>query len=175
MEPVLESMRACDLRSGITIYPSQDRQLDQELADLVQDMPANFALLTDSSGQVIGFRGNRGKMDLVALGSLVAGDLAASQAIAQIIREHQDYQLVLRQGQSCNLFLAEAGRHLILLVQAPSEVPLGWSRMLVIETARHLDEILATPPDEDELYTPAIEPDGLQGLVGQALDDLWAN
>ncbi len=177
MDRSQESMLAYQLRNGMTIFPSQDKALDRALVDLVQEIPAHFALLTDSSGQVVSFRGDRGRMDLVALGSLVASDLAASQAIAQITNEYGDHQMVLRQGQHNNTFLMEAGRYLVLLVQVASDVPLGWARMLVVEAARHMASILSAPPeiDEDPVPTPELEQSDLTDLFSQALDSMWSN
>lgn len=161
MDALHDSIGSYSLRSGIVIFPSQDQAFDRVLIDLIQKIPARFALLTDTSGQLISFHGERGKMDLVVLGSLVASDLAASQAIAQIASESGEYQLVLRQGQQHNTFLVGAGRHLVLFVQTPAEVPLGWSRMLVMEAARQLHLALTTPPALDE---PPVTPEVEQGL-----------
>jgi predicted regulator of Ras-like GTPase activity (Roadblock/LC7/MglB family) len=172
-----ESIGSYSLRSGLTIFPSQDAAFDCVLSDLVQKVPARFALLTDTSGLQIGFRGERGQMDVMALGALVAGDLAASQAIADMTGEHADYQLVLRQGRHHNLLLVGAGRQLVLLVQAPADVPMGWSRMLVLEAARQLQAILETPPLFEEPLPAALEPveSGLTDLFSQALDSMWSD
>ncbi|CAG0927113.1 hypothetical protein PLCT1_00231 [Planctomycetaceae bacterium] len=177
-----ESIGSYSLRSGLTIFPAQDAAFERVLNDLVQKVPARFALLTDTSGLLIGFKGERNKMDLVALGSLVASDLAASQAVADITGEHADYQLALRQGQSHNLLLVGAGRQLVLLVQAPTDVPVGWSRMLVLEAARQLQTILAMPPQPEEPLTLApdstendLAETGLTDLFSQALDSMWSD
>ena len=172
-----ESMGSYSLRSGLTIFPAQDAAFDRVLDTLVQKIPAHFALLTDTSGLLIGFRGERGQLDVVALGALVAGDLAASQAIADMTGEPADYQLVLRQGHRHNLLLVGAGRQLVLLVQAPADVPVGWSRVLVLEAARQLQTILETPPLLDEPFPamPELAENGLTDLFSQALDSMWSD
>ncbi|MDQ6963699.1 MAG: hypothetical protein Q9M13_02125, partial [Mariprofundales bacterium] len=124
------------LRSGLTIYPSQDRAIDRLLAALVQKVPARFALLADVSGQVISARGDRHSvLEPVALGSLIAGDLAASHEIARLLGEYQSYQMILREGLTAHTFILEAGAYMVLLVQVSSEVPLGWARMVIREAA----------------------------------------
>ncbi|HTP11160.1 MAG TPA: hypothetical protein VMP08_23055 [Anaerolineae bacterium] len=165
-----------DLPTGITIFPAQAAEIDHALDDLVQNIPARFALLTEVSGLVISFRGERAKLDLVALGSLAASDVAASQTIARLTGEYEDYQLVLRQGQRNNTILSEVGRHLVLLVQTPSYVPLGWARMLVLEAARQLEVILnaAPKPADEATSAPQLEQAGLNDLFGQAFDNLWS-
>lgn len=181
MSDQVESIGQYSLRSGLTIFPAQDAAFEHVLNDLVQQVPARFALLTDTSGLLIGFKGDRERMDLVALGSLVASDLAASQAVAEITGEHADYQLVLRQGKAHNLLMVGAGRELVLLVQAATEVPVGWSRVLVLEAARQLQSILMMPPQPEEPMTLApdsaendLAENGLTDLFSQALDDMWS-
>ena len=48
-----------DLPSGITLYPSQDKAIDQVLNDLMQKSPAEFILLAEASGQVLSAMGER--------------------------------------------------------------------------------------------------------------------
>ncbi len=165
-----------DLPSGITIFPAQAAEIDHVLDDLIQRIPARFALLTETSGLVVSFRGERANLNLVALGSLAASDVAASQTIAHLTGEYESHQLVLRQGQHNNTLLSEVGQHLVLLVQAPSQVPLGWSRMLVLEAARRLVDILTAPlkPENETTSAPQLEQAGLNDLFGQAFDDLWS-
>ncbi len=167
------------LRSGLTIYPSQDRAINQALLDLVQKTPAHFVLLADVTGQIISARGNKEGIDLVPLGSLVAGDLAASQEIARLTGQYQDYQMVLREGQNSHTFIIEAGLQLALLVQISKDVPLGWGRVVIQKAAHQLADIVATIP-EDVVQNQAtaeeeqlLAQEELSDLFSDALDDLW--
>ncbi len=166
-----------DIRTGITISAAQAAEIDRVLDDLIQRVPARFVLLTEASGLVVSFCGERGNMDLVALASLAASDLAASQTIARLTGEYEHCQLVLRQGQQNNTILSEVGRHLVLLVQTPRQVPLGWARMLVIEAARQLEAILKAPPEpaDEATSAPQLEQGGLGDLFGQAFENLWSS
>ncbi len=171
------------LRSGLTIYPSQDQAIDHILAKMLRDIPARFALLCDVSGQVISVRGDRAGVEPVALGSLVAGDLAASQEIARMLGEYQAYQITLREGKAAHTFIAEAGAYLALLVQVAADVPLGWARMLILKNAQELAAIVETLPEELKTESDAPVPqaaesmfsdsDNLSEMFGNALDDIW--
>lgn len=167
------------LRSGLTIYPAQDRAINQALADLVQKTPAHLVLLADVTGQIIAARGATDEVDLTALGSLVAGDLAASQEIARLTGQYQDYQMVLREGQNIHTFIIEAGHAMALLVQITKDVPLGWGRMLIQKAAYQLADIVANLPDEASQNQTATEvehllaQEELSDLFNNALDDLW--
>lgn len=162
------------LRSGITIYPEQDKAISRLINDLAHKLPAQFILLTDVTGQVISARGEQNDIDLVSLGSLIAGDLAASREIARFTGQYQDYQTVLREGAQTHLFIIEAGHHLAFLVQVSNEVPLGWARMLSQNTARQLAEVMAHPPAEEESHFDLdLGQDDLPDLFSEALNEMW--
>jgi len=171
------------LRSGVFILPEQGEKFGQMLSSLLHSLPAKFVMLADVAGQVVMARGEHDGVDLVMLGSLVAGDLAASQEIARMMGEYQDYQIVLREGQRSHTFIAEAGHYLALLVQVDKETPLGWARMLIIKAARRLAEVMVEiVPSAAEIETMKQEAtlalhetkDSLADLFGDALDDMWS-
>jgi predicted regulator of Ras-like GTPase activity (Roadblock/LC7/MglB family) len=167
-----------NLRSGLVIFPSQQGALDRTLGELAHKIPAYFLLLADVTGQIISVRGEQMDTNLVALGSLVAGDLAASQEIARLTGQYEGYQLILREGQDAYTFIAEAGRHLVLFIQIANDVPLGWARMLIQKASHQLTDIVTSPPQqEDELEQPDFELDldseDLPDLFSDALDELW--
>jgi predicted regulator of Ras-like GTPase activity (Roadblock/LC7/MglB family) len=161
------------MRNGCTIYPAQEDAIEKLLAEFMQQCPARFALLTDTSGLVITAHGERGAVDLIALASLVAGDTAASQEIARLTGQYQNYQLVLREGTKTNTFIVEAGRFLVLFVQVSMDIPLGWARLLIRETGRQCAEIIATPPDEIEELKLGLDGARLSDMIGESLDSMW--
>lgn len=177
-----KSNQMYQLRSGLVILPSHQKAIDKMLSSLIQKLPARFILLTDVTGQVISVRGEQGKINVVALGSLVAGDLAASQEIARLTGEYEDYQMILREGQASHTFIAEAGSYLALMVQVSHEVPLGWARMLIQQAAKELPDVLDQEPEADEATfnqliaeqeSEVFEEENLSDLFDDALDDLW--
>jgi predicted regulator of Ras-like GTPase activity (Roadblock/LC7/MglB family) len=169
---------AYQLRSGAAILPEQDKEFHRLLGELLPKIPARFILLVDVAGQVITAKGDHEQVNLIMLGSLVAGDLAASQEIARLTGEYQDYQIILREGQHSHTFISEAGNYLVLLVQVDNDVPLGWARMLIQQTVKQLAEIMATavPVMETETFKLELDDedeDDLSDLFSDALDDMW--
>ena len=162
-----------DPPEGLRIFPSQNRAIDRVLTDLIMTIPAHFSLVTNVAGQRISSQGESRGLDLVVLGALVAGDLAASKEIARITGEYQDYQLILREGKRTHIFISEAGPHLVLFVQVRSDVPLGWARILILEAALLLEEIIASPIDVLESKDLDLEPQDLHDDFSHALEDLW--
>ena len=163
------------LRCGLTVYPKQDQAIDQALEGLFQRCPAQFILLADQSGQLMTVHGDRGKMDIVGLASLVAADIAASQEIARMSGQYDTCQLVVREGQRAHLFITECGKHLVLFVQISQDVPLGWARMLILQTAAQLAEVVAQQPSdiEKDLRLELGVPETLNDLFGDAFDAVW--
>lgn len=165
--------QSIDLPSGLTLYPSQDRAIDKVLTELMGACPAQYALLAESSGQLITLSGEREAGDPVSLASLIAGDMAASQEIARITGQYQHYQFVLREGVASNTFISEAGEHLLLFVQVAKNVPLGWARLIISEAGRKLAEIMASEPEEAQSFKFEVANDELNSWMDNALNSLW--
>ena len=161
-----------DLPSGVTLHPSQDAAIDRLLTDLLQRCPARFLLLAEASGQLLSALGKRSTTDLVALGSLVAGDLAASQEIARLTEQSQNYHLIVREAPETNTFIAEAGTHLVLFVQVSKDVPLGWARLLIHETSCQLAEIITARPEDVGKLDLGLSEEKINSLVGDGLDSI---
>ncbi len=167
-----------NLRSGLVIYPAQQEAIETLLGKLAQQTPTTFLLLADVTGQVISTRGGQGETNTVALGSLVAGDLAASHEIARLTGQFQEYQMVLREGQSTHTFICEAGHHLAMLIQVSTDVPLGWARITIRKAAQKLAEITNAPLEaareaEEMIAELDLDTEDFHALFDEALDDLW--
>lgn len=160
-------------RSGLSLYPSQIRSLEIELTYLREIIPARFILLVDTSGQYVSVTGQHEGIDLTSLGSLVAGDLAASAEISRLTGEYQDFQLTMREGERTHLALCEAGSNLVFVVQFSKDVPLGWARRLIQKSAKEIGAIVTRQPEEGEKKEKIFPTEGLANFFNDALDDLW--
>lgn len=167
------SDKLLDLRIGITIYPSQKKAIKQVLADLEDRCPTQLILLADVSGLLISIRGHRGESDPTALASLIAGDLAASQEIARMTDQYQSCQLILREGQKTNSFIAEVGPYLVMFIQVAAETPLGWARMLILEASNQIVEIISTRPQLTQKPDLDLDQEKILHAVDSIFDDLW--
>lgn len=170
-----QDMKSINLPCTITIYPEQDRAIDRVLSDLLERCPAQIAIIAETSGQFISSAGERGGIDLVALGSLIAGDLAASQEIARKTGQYQKCQLVLRQGEKAHTFITECGEYLILFVQVSHDVPLGWARLLITEASRQVAEIVAATPKDVEKLELGLDKNDLDHWADETLNSLWTS
>ncbi len=161
--------------SGLTLYPSQQQVIDKLLQNLVRQIPAQFIMLADVTGQVISTQGSHQGIDLTALGALVVSDLAASHEIARLTRQYQADQMVFREGQTINSFTCSAGSDLVLFIQVSTETPLGWARVLIQKAANELATIVVTPPEQHSFASEDVllRQEDLTDLFNDALDNLW--
>lgn len=161
------------LRGGFTIFSSQETALEELAGELDKKTQAIFIMITDTAGQPILQRGSLDKKKLLSLGSLIAGDLAASQETARMVGQYESYQLILREGMESNLFISEIGNELILLCIVPTRTPLGWARLLVKETAKLIAEIIKTPESELESLDIGLDEEKLAELYSDSLNSIW--
>ncbi len=160
-------------RGGLTITLKQMQTIQKCIEHLVEMVPAKYTLVVDTSGQVVTSGGAKGMIDQAILGSLIAADLAASQEIARLTGEFQDFQMILREGNKTNIIIAEAGKNLILLALFSKDTPLGWSRALIQKCAREISfHSQPNQPVEKELTEGVIDGD-LPELFNDALDQIW--
>lgn len=158
--------------SRLVISPAQDRQVAEMLDRLKKQAPAKLVLLADRNGQTIYNSENSNESWLVELAALMAGDLAASAEIARLMKNTEDRQLILREGQHQHSYVADAGPHLVLFVQTSSEVPLGWSRLLVQEAVQELSSLFADSEMKIDDGDKNFIPQELEQSVNEALDGL---
>jgi predicted regulator of Ras-like GTPase activity (Roadblock/LC7/MglB family) len=170
----LEPRNSIDFPVDVILYPGHDQAIRRVLQELSQKCPAQFLLLAGVSGQPIAFEGEKGDTNLSALGALLAGDLAASQEIARLTDQYQSCQMIVREGRQSNIFLSEAGPYMILFSRVDREVPLGWARILILETCRQLADVASARPDELKSLDLGLREEHLSTLIGDRLDSIWS-
>jgi hypothetical protein len=165
MSEEAENSNLIKLRSGFSLSVHQITLIEGELRHLYEMIPAKYILLVDTSGQYVTSVGEKGGVDPAIMGSLIAADLAASQEIARLTEEYQDYQMVLREGKK-----------LILLVLFTKETPLGWARKLIQKSSTTIFEYTNIPqPTNNQIRTSEDRNSGgdLPELFNNALDQIW--
>lgn len=162
-----------DIPRGAPLQASQVESIRQILSRLVAHCPAQRALVAESAGQVIASGGTEYFANPEGLAALIAGYMAAGQAIMYMTEPMTIDQLILREGQDTYTFLYEAGQHLILFVQVSKEVPLGWARLNVQDAGQQLANAIANPQEVADLEEFDWKPVDLSGEVDDALNSLW--
>lgn len=161
------------LRGGLSLSISQLNQIQLLIDKMVELIPAKFVLVVDTSGQLVSTSGDKGLMDIPVLGSLIAADLAASEEIARLTGDFQDYQMILREGNKSHIAISEAGKSLAILVAFSRSTPIGWARKLVQSTSNKIGELTGqTFQTDEEALNEAVKGE-LPDLYNDALDQIW--
>jgi predicted regulator of Ras-like GTPase activity (Roadblock/LC7/MglB family) len=136
------------LRCGLILYLSQNQAIDKVLSNLIGMILAQYILLTDTSGQTISISGQLDQADPVAFGALVASDMATSQEMARLTGKNQNYNMILRESSGINIWIVNAGAHLVLMFAVSPDVPLGWMRLMIRRGAKSIADIADDPTAE---------------------------
>lgn len=167
------------LRSGIIIFPSQQKKIEEILQDLAEKAPARLVFLTDISGQQISVKGQFSEPDLIALGSVMASALSAMMEVSIMLGSNGSSEMTLNEGHNANTFITGAGVDMALLVQLDKSVPLGWARMLIQESSAKLGKVLLEEPDASDAqqdlfgHEQAGDSGNWADEIGDSLDSLW--
>lgn len=161
------------LRNRITVSATQQDAIQKMVKELKKQVPATLVLVADRNGQIIFMIGDLIKTTVPELAALLAADLAASEEIARLTNTYQEHHLILREGDKQHTFISEAGPDLALFVQTASDVPLGWSRMLIQEASNKFAELVADQSGKDVAEDFSFSVDEFTNTVDGAIDDLW--
>ncbi len=162
------------LQCSQILSPSQSQTIDKVLSNLVKMIPAQYILLADNSGHTLSISGKLDQADPIALGALVAGDMAASQEMARMIGKSQNQNMILREGSDVNTWIVNAGSNLVLMLIISADVPLGWTRLMIHRGIRLIADIADAPievlPAE---FSLEIDSANFGEEIGNNLEELW--
>jgi len=141
----------------ILLREQQYHEIKAVLARLRMEAEARIVFLVDKDGQQIAAQGDVGNLDTTSLASLVAGNVAATSGMAQLIGE-KEFPTLSHEGDKESIHIAVIGR-LLLVVVFDERSSLGLVKLRSKQIARQLsslfDEILRA--DFDDMDSPFAE------------------
>src|SRR5437588_5849631 len=90
-------------------------QIKAVMARLRLDASARLVVLVDKDGQQIAVHGELGELDTTSLASLVAGNVAATGGMAQLIGE-REFPTLSHEGERESIHISVIGRVLLVVV-----------------------------------------------------------
>src|ERR1700730_7965681 len=127
------------------------------LARLRLDSGARVIFLVDKDGQQIAVQGEVGNLDTTSLASLVAGNVAATDGMAQLIGE-KEFPTLSHEGEKESIHISVIGR-LLLIVVFDDHSSLGLVKLRSKQVSQQIlsmiDEI--TNADNSDLESPFAE------------------
>jgi predicted regulator of Ras-like GTPase activity (Roadblock/LC7/MglB family) len=112
------------------MYEEEYGQLKNVISRLCTDSNAKFVFLVDKNGQQIAEYGEMKNLDITSLASLTAGNVAATDGLAQLIGE-QGFPVLSHEGERDNLHISIVASRVILVVIFDQRSSLGLVRLRV--------------------------------------------
>jgi predicted regulator of Ras-like GTPase activity (Roadblock/LC7/MglB family) len=123
--------------ADLVLYDEDFRRLQEILRRLRREADAAIVLLVDKNGQRIASVGDVEALDMTALASLTAGNVAATDGLARILGE-REFSVLLHEGDKQNIHLSVVGGKVILVVIFADRSSLGLVRLRVRQAAGEL-------------------------------------
>src|SRR5947208_8362510 len=101
--------------SPILLREQRFHQVKAVMARLRLDSAARLVVLVDKDGQQIAVHGELGELDTTSLASLVAGNVAATGGMAQLIGE-KEFPTLSHEGERESIHISVIGRLLLIVV-----------------------------------------------------------
>jgi len=127
--------------SNIFLHEAEYFRLKSILVMTQRDLRADLVLLIDRSGQQIAFEGPAHGIDMTALSSLAAANIAATDGLARLIGE-PEFSILYHQGKHRSIHISDVAKRLSLVVVFDDSVALGMVRLRVKRATAYLEEIL---------------------------------
>jgi predicted regulator of Ras-like GTPase activity (Roadblock/LC7/MglB family) len=118
------------MTTPVVMYEEEYTQLKSVITRLCTDSNAKFVFLVDKNGQQIAEFGEMKNLDITSLASLTAGNVAATDGLAQLIGE-QGFPVLSHEGERDNLHISIVASRVILVVIFDQRSSLGLVRLRV--------------------------------------------
>jgi len=161
--------------STIMIVTEQDHSRFMEvLNSLDRDANAKFVFLLDKSGQQIAAAGELDEVDPTSLASLTAGNVAATEGVAQLVGE-DEFTTLYHEGRTENLHITVVCNRVILLVVFDQRSSLGLVRLRVEQCAPQLAIVVKEMLGRSDSDCPGLPQDSaiLDEITDADLDALF--
>lgn len=137
---------------ALVLYGDTYEKALEVLDELLRESGARYALLVDKKGFVLAHKEALWAPRppaLDSLATLVAGNAAATQALAKLLGEARFNEL-LHQGERVGLYVDEVGEHALLVLVFDESAPLGRIKLYGKRAAQALAELT-----KDALVSPS--------------------
>ncbi|HVE64983.1 MAG TPA: roadblock/LC7 domain-containing protein [Thermoanaerobaculia bacterium] len=154
--------------ADLVLFEEDFHRLHQVLRKLRVDSGASVVLLVDKNGQRIASVGDVEALDMTALASLTAGNVAATDALARVLGE-REFSVLLHEGEKENIHVSIVGRRVILVVIFSDRSSLGLVRLRVRQAAAELDRAFREVAERME-REPVLH-SGIEPLLAEITDE----
>ena len=132
--------------------------IEDELRAFRHMAKARVVFLIDRNGQLMGQTGDASTVDTTAMAALTASNVAASQAIAELIKE-REFGGVFHEGEKEHIHISIVGGRAILVVLFDTQSSIGLVRLRVKKTALAIAQLFEDSDSQptEEMMAPFTE------------------
>ena len=121
------------------MYDEEFNRIKSVITRLRLDSSAKMVFLIDRNGQQIAAQGDIETLDVTSLASLTAGNVAATDGLAQLLGE-KEFNGIFHEGQKDSIHISIVGERVILVVIFDERSSLGLVRLRVKKASQELGE-----------------------------------
>lgn len=125
------------------LYEDEYKRLNEICTRLLREAAASGVHLIDPNGQLVVSLGGYAQLDTTAFASLIAGSVAATSTLAQLLGE-DDFPTHYHEGFREHLYIAKVAEGLILAVVFDERSSLGLVRLRVRKATKAIEAVYAT-------------------------------
>lgn len=152
----------------LVMYEEEQRQITAVCERLCTDSNAQVVYVIDKSGQMVAAAGQTNRYDNASLASLVAGEIAATGGLAQIMGE-REFSTLFHEGERDHIHISIVAGRVILVVIFDSRSSLGLVRLRVRRHSEQLATIF------ENLQAKAVEkPSPFAEITDEDIDNLFS-
>ena len=123
--------------SSFVILETDHTQFMSVLEKIGRETNAKLVFLLDKAGRQIASTGEMAEVDSTSLASLAAGNVAATEGVAQLVGE-EEFSTLFHEGRHDNLHISVISNKVILLIVFDERSSLGLVRLRVDQSAPSL-------------------------------------
>ncbi|MEE2788694.1 MAG: roadblock/LC7 domain-containing protein [Myxococcota bacterium] len=124
----------------------------QKLSDICEALrtsaSAKAIFVVDKNGQLLMSNGETHDLDSTSLASLTAGNMAATDGLAQVLGESAGFGVQLHEGEREHIHISSVGDRLILVVIFDERSSLGLVRLRVKQATEQIRHLMESLPED---------------------------
>ncbi|WP_018466322.1 roadblock/LC7 domain-containing protein [Calidithermus timidus] len=132
------------IEPAIALYGSTFQSVMKTLEELLRESGARYVMLLDRKGFVLAHKEALWAPRppaLDSLATLIAGNAAATQALAKMLGEPR-FQEIVHQGEQNGLYVEEIGEVVLLTILFDNSAPLGRVKLTAKKAAQTLEQLI---------------------------------
>ena len=159
------------MNAPFVLFAEEAQLLQARCGELCESAYANAVFLIDRDGQLLAQAGVTDRIDVTSLASLAAGNVAATDGLAQLIGEEK-FPVQFHEGERESIHISQVGARFILIVLFDQRSSVGLVRLRVRKAQGPLlelfEQVRARSQSRQESALPALSDDEIDNLFSDS-------